>query len=376
MKIAHISDAHLGRQQYHLPEREEDYYRQLEQALRAAKAADAVVITGDLLDSRRPSTKTLLRLLELLEGRQAYVIGGNHDWTYLRPDETPLRLLDKVKAVRLLCFDSADLGGVPLFGACAMPRSKAREYRELLARAPPNALLAIHQAIEGVKARYPASVDEYTMPASAFAGLKYLHIAAGHVHDHAVRHPVGAVWAGSLELWDSAEFETWDWRGGRWEKAQDAAPKGMVMIDVAGKAAVATPIQLGTQRRMLRLRIYLSEPSELEQAVEDAVRRFDVQGAVVRVELWGELRPGSEPRPSAYEARFQRALYVDFVDRLRRPREEAPRVGSAYEAVERLLRERLGPGAEAVVKALAHIRDGDSASARKIIERWMYAEGD
>ncbi|MEL9989921.1 MAG: metallophosphoesterase [Thermoproteus sp.] len=376
MKVAHISDAHLGRQQYHLKEREDDYFQAFAEALRLAKGADAVVVTGDLLDTRRPSTRTLLRLLDLLEGLDVpiYAIGGNHDYSHLRPEETPLKILDKVGALRLLCFQEADLGGVWLYGACATPRSKAEEYRAKLLSARPGSILAIHQAVEGVKARYPASVDEYTMPAGVLAGVKAVHVAAGHVHDHGAKHPAGVLWAGSLELWDSGEFETWDWRGGRWELHQEAAPKGFYIIDVAGKSASVREVLLKPRRRMLRLRAFVEDLKDLEAALEKASSLFDGEGVVVKVELYGEIR--EDLRPSSHAAKFAKALYVDVVDRTKKPRHVVARVGSAYEAVERLLRERLGEGAEAVVKALAHLRDGDKALARKAVEDWLYVEVD
>ncbi|MCC6067091.1 MAG: metallophosphoesterase, partial [Pyrobaculum sp.] len=86
MKILHVSDAHLGRAQYHLPEREEDYFKAFEEALRRGKSADVVLVTGDLFDTRRPSNKTLLRFVEAVEtaGVVLYVIGGNHDFSYVR----------------------------------------------------------------------------------------------------------------------------------------------------------------------------------------------------------------------------------------------------------------------------------------------------
>lgn len=383
MKIAHISDAHLGRQQYHLKEREEDYFQALEEALRLAKPADAVVITGDLLDTRRPSTRVLLKAIDILSGAglPIYAVGGNHDYSHLRPEETPLRLLDRVRTIRLLCFDEVDLGGVWIYGACAVPRSRAEEFRQRILSARPGSLLAIHQAVEGVKARYPSAVDEHTMPLKAFSGVKAVHIAAGHVHDHGASTTVpgagGAVqvlWAGSLELWDSGEFETWDLSGGRWERRQEAAPKGLYLIDLAGRGASVEEIPLRPRRRMLRLRLFLGEAREAEEAFDEAARRFDEAGAVVKVELYGEV--GEDLRPSRYAAYFSKALYVDVVDRTKKPREAVVRAGSAYEAVERLLREKLGAGADVVAKALVYIRDGDKAAARKAVEEWLYAQMD
>ncbi len=383
MKIAHLSDAHLGRQQYHLREREEDYFQALVEALRAAKEVDAVVITGDLLDTRRPSTRVLLRALDVLTEADVaiYAIGGNHDYSYLRPEETPLRILDRVGAIRLLCFEEADLGGAWIYGACAMPRSRSDEFRQRVLSARPGSLLAMHQAVEGVKARYPSAVDEHTMPLKALSGIKAVHIAAGHIHDHGASTSVPgasgsvqALWAGSLELWDSGEFETWDLSGGRWEKMQEAAPKGIYIIDLAGKAVSVKEVLLRPRRRMVKLRIFLENAKEVEAALDEAARRFDEAGSVIKVELYGEV--GEDIRPSRYAAFFSKALYVDVVDKTKKPKGVIIKSGSAYEAIEKLLREKLGAGADVIAKALAYVRDGDKAAAKRILEEWLYAQVD
>ncbi|MBP1448413.1 MAG: exonuclease SbcCD subunit D [Thermoproteus sp.] len=374
VRILHLSDAHLGRVQYHLPQREEDYHRQFVEVLKLARQADAVLITGDLFDSRRPSTRSLVNLLDALEGIDLpiYAIGGNHDYHHLRPDETPLRVLDKLRIIRLLCFDGVDAGGVYIYGACAMPRSRAAEFKGALLKAPPHAILAIHQAVEGVKARYPADVDEYTMPQSAFAKLSFSHIAAGHVHDHAARHPLGILWAGSIEVWDASEFETWDWRAGRWELAQPQSPKGAILIDAGDKSASARPVEVPTRRRMLRLRIFVESEDDIAVALGDAARRFDSPGAVVRIELYGEV----EAKRRAAQPPFSRALYVDVIDRLKRPKGAvAFGGGSVYAAIENLLKDRLGAeGAAAVLKALSYVREGELSLAKKVVEDWLNKE--
>jgi DNA repair exonuclease SbcCD nuclease subunit len=385
MKILHISDAHLGRAQYHLPEREEDYFKAFEEALRLGKSADVVLVTGDLFDTRRPSNKTLLRFVEAVEaaGVMLYAIGGNHDFSYVRyraeagrcsrPKEclydTALRLVDRLRLVRLLCWEAADVGGVYIFGACATPREYAGEYRRLLQRMPPGSILAIHQAVEGVKARYPAEEDDYTMPPAVFQDLPYVHIAAGHIHDHLVKHPIGAVWAGSLEIWDAGEFETWDYRGG-FEKVQDAAQKGVVLIDVAGRAASLKPILLPRRRPLYRIRLFVRETKEALSAVEEAARLFDREGAVVRLELWGVMEGGL--KTSQLASRFSKALYVDVVDRTSSPQKAVALRGAAVEELWRLMKERLGPHADVVLKAMELIRDGEREAAYRLLLKALY----
>ena len=385
MKILHVSDAHLGRAQYHLPEREEDYFKAFEEALRRGKAADAVLITGDLFDLRRPSTKALVKFVEVAESADVplYVIGGNHDFSYVRyraeaercprPKEclydTALRLLDRLDLARLLCFEAVDAGGVSIFGACATPRDYAAEYRRALQKMPPGSVLAIHQAVEGVKARYPTEDDDYTMPQTVFQDLPYLHIAAGHVHDHLARHEVGAVWAGSLEIWDAGEFETWDYRGG-FEKAQDAAQKGVVLIDVAGKAVALKAISIPPRRPLYRLRLFIRDAEEATAAAEEAAKLFDREGAVVRVELWGTVEGGVKPGQVA--SRFSKALHVDVVDRTATPQRAVALRGSAVEELWRIMKERLGGHAEVVLRAMELIRDGEREAAYRLVLKALY----
>lgn len=384
MKILHVSDAHLGRAQYGLPEREEDYYKAFEEALKLGKSADAVLITGDLFDTRRPPTRALLRFVEAAEaaGITIYAIGGNHDFSYVRfkaesercpdsrcPQDTVLKLLDRVKLLKLLCWESADIGSVFIFGACATPKEYAGDYRKMLLKAPPGAILAIHQAIEGVRARYPAEEDDYTMPQSVFQGLSYIHIAAGHVHDHLAQHPLGAVWAGSLELWDAGEFETWDYAGS-FEKTQEEAAKGVILIDASGRAVSLKAFRLRRNRQLYKIRLHVRDKKELFQAAEEAARMFDRPGAVIRLEIWGTLEEGVRTRQIA--TIFSKSLYVDVVDRTSTPQKAVSLRGSAMEELWRLMKERLGNSAEVVIKAMELLREGEKEAAYRLLLKALY----
>ena len=56
MKFAHISDTHLGQRQYHLPEREQDIYDALKQAINRIieEKVDFVIFSGDIFDRSSP----------------------------------------------------------------------------------------------------------------------------------------------------------------------------------------------------------------------------------------------------------------------------------------------------------------------------------
>ena len=68
MRIAHISDTHLGFRQYELQEREEDFKRAFVDAFEkiAELRPDVVVHTGDLFDYSHPPTRTLKTAMEVL----------------------------------------------------------------------------------------------------------------------------------------------------------------------------------------------------------------------------------------------------------------------------------------------------------------------
>jgi DNA repair exonuclease len=61
MRIAHISDTHLGHRQYNLDERESDIYEAFEQAVNKAieERVDVLIHAGDLFDSPNPPIKAL-----------------------------------------------------------------------------------------------------------------------------------------------------------------------------------------------------------------------------------------------------------------------------------------------------------------------------
>ena len=65
MKFAHISDIHLGQRQYHLPEREQDIYDTLKQAINRSieEKVDFVIFSGDIFDGTRPPNEAVLLLM-------------------------------------------------------------------------------------------------------------------------------------------------------------------------------------------------------------------------------------------------------------------------------------------------------------------------
>lgn len=83
MKIAVISDLHLGYRQYGLLEREEDFYIQYLECMRQIEQneVDCVIIAGDIFDKPNPSPEAMnvyRKGVLSLGGIPVYAITGNH----------------------------------------------------------------------------------------------------------------------------------------------------------------------------------------------------------------------------------------------------------------------------------------------------------
>lgn len=123
-KILHVSDTHLGKAQYGSDVRRDDYSRAFQVAIDIAIEEDvcAVIHTGDLFDSRTPSTKAVSDAFEAvkrLDDEDIMFLGvvGNHErkwdnqWMDImqkfdnvtRLDQEPLVLEDRVS---IYGFDS------------------------------------------------------------------------------------------------------------------------------------------------------------------------------------------------------------------------------------------------------------------------------
>lgn len=111
MKIAHAADIHLGRRQYNYDQRATDARLSFEAFLGDTEDADAIVIPGDLFDSRDIRPETLEATEQALDGldRPVFVSPGNHDQNMSRRrQQTWLEYLNNRGLVTLL---SADLAG-------------------------------------------------------------------------------------------------------------------------------------------------------------------------------------------------------------------------------------------------------------------------
>ncbi|MHA1736249.1 MAG: metallophosphoesterase family protein [Candidatus Thorarchaeota archaeon] len=106
VRVAHISDSHLGAAMFQLPERREDvricFRRAVERAL--SYSPDILVHTGDLFDSPDPSQVDMQVAIEAFKAAakkdvMVVVLQGNHDLAGLRRTASPVRTLEQAEYV-------------------------------------------------------------------------------------------------------------------------------------------------------------------------------------------------------------------------------------------------------------------------------------
>lgn len=131
VSIIHTGDTHIGYQQYHRPERRQDFLDAFEQVIEHAIAedVDAVVHAGDLYHDRQPSLGDILGTLSVLRRLADHdipflAVVGNHESK--RTDQW-LDLFESLGLAVRLGRSPYVIGSVAFYGLDFVPRSQRSE---------------------------------------------------------------------------------------------------------------------------------------------------------------------------------------------------------------------------------------------------------
>jgi DNA repair protein SbcD/Mre11 len=218
VKLAHIADPHLGIRQYHrqtsggINQREADVARAFRTAIDdvISAAPDAVVISGDLFHSVRPTNSAIVfafrqfqRLREALAGAPIVLIAGNHDTPRSVETGSILRLFEELgvdvaaDTARRITYPSLDLS---IFAVPHQPLMSAERPAMHPEGNEKYQVLVLHGEIEGVfpADRIAADYGGALISLNEFGPDDWTYVALGHYH---VQHRVaGHAWyAGALE---------------------------------------------------------------------------------------------------------------------------------------------------------------------------------
>lgn len=330
MRIAHISDPHLGYRAYNRVNREGVNVREADvfQAFRRALAQvrriepDLVVIAGDLFHVVRPSNLTIQHafreLAQLTTTLRAplVILGGNHDSPRSADTGCILDLYANLPGVRVAHNDYVQVKlpelNTSVFCLChrALPRLSSLKI-EPDASSAHNVLLA-HGTVEGVL-RNPYDLIEISR--SQVISDSWDYIAFGHYHMFEELAP-NAFYAGSLEytstnIWSetgqSKGFVEYDLEARRIVQFHEIATREVVdlrPIDAAGLTAADL-------NRMIAQRVE-SVPGGwankiIRLVVENVVRpvQADLDYAAVRAIRADALHFDLQLRPPARDRRIR-----------------------------------------------------------------------
>jgi exonuclease SbcD len=201
-RLFHLSDTHLGHQQYArtdaagLNVREQDVAQAFRAVVDAAVAErpDLVLHAGDLFDGVRPGNRALATAMEGFvrlsgAGIPTVVIAGNHEHPKLRETGSPFRLFEHLPGVHVVykgqreTVEVATAAGpvrVHAVPQCADAESLVQEIAQAPVGGPGHDVLLVHGAVSGLKAFSHAEANELALDPAWFRPFAYA--ALGHYH--------------------------------------------------------------------------------------------------------------------------------------------------------------------------------------------------
>ncbi|WP_424008261.1 DNA double-strand break repair protein Mre11 [Haloferax denitrificans] len=282
-RVIHTGDTHIGYQQYHSPERRQDFLDAFERVVSDAldEGVDAVVHAGDLYHDRRPELPDLLGTLAALRrlddaGIPFLAIVGNHEST--RGGQW-LDLFERLGLATRLGRDPHVVGDVAFYGLDHVPRSRRDEldYQFDPADAERSVLVA-----HGLFTPFAhADWETETVLAESNVDFDAVLLGDNHVPDTADLDGTWVTYCGSTERASASERD----------------PRGYNLVEF-------TPDAVDIRRRTLETRPFAFVEVDLAgdegiERVRRRVREFDLEDAVVIVELRGE---GETVTPAAVES--------------------------------------------------------------------------
>jgi DNA repair protein SbcD/Mre11 len=288
VRIAHLSDTHLGYKQYSLEEREKDIYDCLEEIgdKILEEHADLVVHTGDLFDSSRPTPqayRAFKRFLKKIGGKtKVFAVLGDHDRPksqglaphFLFDDQIQILGVNWVAQHQVVSVGGKDLLVAGVSNVSRTYRAILQEELKKLGALSLDGKLAVLLLHEGI--------DKFLPYEGAYElGLEEVpknfdYVAMGHLHSR-IKASVGKgqlAYPGSSEIISKSEIADWQKNG-----------KGFFMVDLEGDEIDIQSVNLQCIRPQLEVKLKYSCLEEELENLSKKLRSFEKKPLVhVRVE--------------------------------------------------------------------------------------------
>jgi len=219
LRIAHISDSHLGYFQYRLNERKEDFLKAFREAVRRAieEKVDFIIHTGDLFESYHPDVSTISEAISVFKeikdaGIPVFSITGNHDRVLRRGYSPPHRILKDLDLIELidpvgdLNYEGVYIAGMRYFPKTYMKGIKERFFSKFSenAQRADFSIFMFHQGLDQyLYYDYAYELNISDLP----EGFNYY--AGGHIHAFIRTNFKGGIlsYAGSTEFRSKREVK-------------------------------------------------------------------------------------------------------------------------------------------------------------------------
>nr|AIF00582.1 metallophosphoesterase [uncultured marine thaumarchaeote KM3_136_A11] len=283
MLFSHISDTHLGLQQYGLEEREQDIYDSFNQAIDISikDHVDFVIFTGDIFHTPNPSGTAILQMANALKRLKensidSFFILGEHDMSRMRATPVPyvynnLQFSKYVgngkpvyhKDVMIAGFDKIRKNELEQF------EEKFRELDTLAKQHSGHKILVLHQGITEIN-QFAGELNSSDLPKN------FTYYAMGHLHDKSVKQfdQLG----GPLAYPGSTEMTT--------SEGIKETEKGFFEVDISSQEAKPNWIKLDT-RPQFSTKI---EAEDLDTSISEVLEKISAfdKKPVVEIKIIGK----------------------------------------------------------------------------------------
>jgi len=283
MIFSHISDTHLGLQQYGLEEREQDIYDSFNQAIDISikDKVDFVIFAGDIFHTPNPSGAALLQMANALKrlkqnSIESFFILGEHDISRVRATPVPYvyhnlefsKYVGRGKPVyhndvMIAGFDKIRKNEISTF------EEKFKELDSVAKQHNGHKILVLHQGITEIN-QFAGELNASDLPKN------FTYYAMGHLHDKLVKDfdQLG----GSLVYPGSTEMTT--------SEGIKETEKGFFQVDISSNEAKPSWIKLDTRPQFTAKVDF----DEFNESMTEIIQKIDTldKKPVIEIKIHGK----------------------------------------------------------------------------------------
>jgi DNA repair exonuclease SbcCD nuclease subunit len=285
MKFLHISDTHLGYQQYGLKERVQDFFDVFKQALEIAKEekVEFIIHTGDLFHSKRPDNEVLIQAIKLIKDIKIpiYAIEGNHDKEgHIRNSDSPLEILKEATHLKIVrsatqVNDSISIFGLPHISNHRLKASsqEGKPFNKILEEIYYNAKVPKEFTILMLHLEFKDILPLAFLSHSDIPPM-FNYVGIGHIHDR--QEPIKdgdryIVYPGSTEYTQILE--------------KGNIEKGIYLVELEKNKVKNIEFKPLNTRKIIKLRINNTNAEEIEKILKEIAEKYENEEKKVILKL-------------------------------------------------------------------------------------------